>query len=120
MNKLLFTVSRPPYAGSAVMEQIEAALVAAVFDLEVSLLFRDDGVWALQRDQDGTLLGHRSVHKALSGLGAYDIQKIYVCEAALATRGIDRSDLCIAARTLSLSEQQTLIASQDAVIGAQT
>ena len=52
MKKMLCVVSRPPYSGSHDLELIEAAMVGAVFDLKVSVLFRGEGVWALLEGQN--------------------------------------------------------------------
>ena len=51
-KRLLFLLRQAPYAGSNALEALEAALVAGVFDQNVSVLFKDDGVWQLAKDQD--------------------------------------------------------------------
>ena len=114
--KLLCVISAPPFAGSKVIEQIEVAMVGAVFDLEVSLLLTDDGVFAAMRDQNGESLGARSPGKVISGLPMYEIDAIYVDEDALEERQLDTSQLLEEVRTLSRAEQQSLLAATNIVV----
>lgn len=119
MNKILCIISRPPYQGSHDLELIEAAMVGAVFDMQVSILFRDEGVWALLDGQDAGPLEQRTFSKVLSALPAYEVDKLYVCSESLNQRGVSPDQFCIAATPLSVAEQQTLIAEHEAVLGAQ-
>ena len=54
--KFLYLLRRPPYSGSLAAEAIDSILVAGVFDQRVSVLFKDDGVLQLLKDQQGQLL----------------------------------------------------------------
>ncbi len=120
MKKLLCMVSHPPYRDSRVAELLDAAMVGAVFDCDVSMLFRGDGVRALQQHQDATAIGQRTVGKILQALETYDINKVYVCAQALKEAGLTKTALAIDAEPIDLDEQAQLIAAQDAVIGAQS
>ena len=116
MKKLLFIISKPPYANKRNAELFDAALVAAAFDCEVSLLFRDEGVWSLLPEQITHTIGQRSIAKMLLGLSDYDIDKLYVCRESLQRRGLqDTSEL--PANPIGFPAQQQLVASQAAVIG---
>ena len=115
MKKLLFIISKPPYANKRNAELFDAALVAAAFDCEVSLLFRDEGVWSLLPEQQPTT-GQRSIAKMLLGLSDYDIDKLYVCRESLQRRGL-QDTFELPASPIGFAAQQQLIASQAAVIG---
>ena len=52
-KRILFLLRQPPYQSSRAIEAIESILVAGVFEQDVSVLFKDDGVWQLIKDQDG-------------------------------------------------------------------
>ncbi|HBK18854.1 MAG TPA: hypothetical protein DDZ38_09440 [Gammaproteobacteria bacterium] len=119
MKQLLFIVSRPPYAGVGVFEQIETAMVAAVFDAQVSILFRNLGVWNLAPDQSGQRLHRRTMSKILSGLGEYDIERLYVCQDALDNSGLVLSDE-LPLEALDAQGQAHLIQDCDSVIGFQS
>lgn len=116
MATMLFLFRQAPYAGSHALEAIDAALVAGVFDQQVAVLFRDDGVWQLLEGQDGSILGGKTVSKVASVLPEYGIESLYVCTESLSRRGITVEDLVLAATPLDASGQRDLIAGQDAVL----
>ena len=72
MKKLLFVISAPPYSSKRGTAQLEAAMVAAAFDAEVSLIFRGDGIWSLLPEQNAQQVGQRSFAKVLQALGDYE------------------------------------------------
>jgi len=119
MKKLLCVISQTPYSSSHDIELLEAAMVGAVFEFSVSVLFRDEGVWALLPDQDGTPIGRRTLGKLLKALPTYEIEDLYVCSESLGRFSLQAEALLGNATTLKLEDQAELIASQDAVIGAQ-
>jgi len=117
MKSLLGIISQPPYRGSQVLENIEAAMVAAVFDFKVSLLFRDEGLWALIKQQDAENLGQRTISKVSSALPTYEITAIYVGLEDLKQRDLLLSDLCLPVTLLDRAGQGALISRQHAVFG---
>lgn len=115
-KNLAFLMRRSPYAGSRAMESIEAAMVAAVFDQNVTLIFLDDGVYQLISGQEGAGLGLKSVANALRALPAYDIEQLVVAGEALESRGLDPADLAVSATVARNAEIRELIARQDVVL----
>ena len=115
-KRILFLLRQPPYQSSRPIEALESILVAGVFEQDVSVLFKDDGVWQLIKNQDGAKLGTRTVGKVLCALPEYDVDKLFVCESSLGARGLTTDDLILAAEPLSFAQQQALIAKQDAVL----
>ena len=116
MKKILFFLRQPPYAGVAALETIESALVAGVFDQSVSVLFSDQGVWQLVKDQDGLLLGARTLGKVLGALPEYDVSDLYACSDSLTQRGLNLQDLVLPVKAISKDEITQLLASQDVVV----
>ena len=110
--RLLCVVSKPPFEGSKVIEQIEAAMVAAVFDIEVTLLFTGLGIHCLTEDQQGDVLASRSPGKLISGLDMYDINNIYADKASLAD-----FRLVEGVTVVDKDAQQELLRLSDLVIG---
>jgi tRNA 2-thiouridine synthesizing protein C len=115
-KRILFLLRHAPYATSHAVEALETALVAGVFDQKVSALFRDDGVWQLIKDQDGTALDSRTVGKLVQALREYDIDALYVCSESLAARHLGLDDLVLPVTPLDAAGQTALLASQDAVV----
>ena len=120
MKKLMCVVSQPPYANSHVLELLETAMVAAVFDMQVSLLFRDEGLWSLLKTQNADPLGQRTLAKVLLALPDYDVSSIYVCSAAMQEKQLDADELIVPVTPLDESAQADLMAEQDAVMGTGT
>ncbi len=118
MKKMLFIISQPPYANSHNAELLEAAMVGAVFDGEVSLLFRDDGVWGLLPDQHGELIEQKTFSKMLSALSTYEVERLFACASSVADRDISIGHSA-EIELLTFEQQTALIAAQDVVIGAQ-
>lgn len=113
--KLLLMLRRPPYEGVYLLEALDAALVAAAFDLKVSVLLLDDAVFALLRDQKADLIGRRTVGKLLLALPDYEINTVYACADSLSIRGLLAADTVIPVSVLNLDEQAELLGSNDVV-----
>ena len=120
MKKLLCVISRAPYSSSHSLELIETAMVGAVFDFSVTILFRDEGVWNLLPEQDAKTLGQRTVSNVLQALPTYDIENIYVCAKSLVGRKLSADQLIEGVVELNLTAQTKLIHDQDVVMGAQS
>lgn len=115
-RKLLYLMRRAPYGSSHALEALESALVAAVFEQRVSVLFRDDGVWQLVRGQDGTTLGTRTLAKVVTALPEYDIDDLCVCADSLAARGLSAEDLVLELELLDAGAQRRRLLAADAVL----
>lgn len=115
MKRLLCIVSNNPFAGSKVIEQLEAAMVAAVFEFDVSILFIGEGVNCLTQNQKGELLGTRSPGKLIDGLDMYEITKLYACIDA-----VDVQNILDGIEVIDISKQRVLIQEQDIVLGGPT
>jgi tRNA 2-thiouridine synthesizing protein C len=115
-KRILFLLRQPPYATSHALEALEAALVAGVFDQQVTALFCDDGVWQLITGQDGTALDARTLGKVAQALPEYGIEALYVCRESLTARHLSLDDLVLPATPLDAAEQTALLGSQDVVV----
>ena len=116
MKKILYIISRSPYSGVQSFELIDSAMVSAIFENNVCILFRAEGVWSLLSDQNGELLNSKTHSKVLSALPTYEIDNLYFCEDSVNERQINRDQIDIPVKPLSLNEQQQLIANQDIVM----
>ncbi len=115
-KKFLYLVRQTPYSGSLAAEVIDAMLVTGVFDQQVSVLFKDAGVLQLVADQQGGLLGRRSIGRMLGALPEYDINALFVCAASLQRYHLSESELCLPLQVVSKDEQKILLAEQDVVM----
>ena len=106
-KNVLFLLRRPADAAEAA-EALDAALVAAVFDQSVSLLFKDEGVSQIETQS--------VLAETIGSLADYDINAVYACEESLAVRNIGATDLLRPVTSLDAGEQARLIDQQDVVV----
>ncbi len=91
MNLVLFRQS--PYGTSYTGEGVRAVLSLGAFEVDVAVLFLDDGVFALLKHQNPEELLMKPVGKGIESLFDFGVEKVLVCKESLETRGLDRTDL---------------------------
>ena len=93
VKKFCYMNRKTPYGTIYALESLEVVLIAAAFDQDISLVFADDGVYQLTKNQDTDGIGMKNFSKTYSALGDYDIKKIYVEKESLEERGLTTDDL---------------------------
>ena len=84
---------KSPYGSVYALESLEVVLIGAAFEQNVKLVFMDDGVFQLTKNQDPTDIGMKNFSKTYAALGDYDVNQIYVDEDSLKERGLTLDDL---------------------------
>ena len=84
---------KAPYGTVYALESLEVVLIGAAFEQDVKLVFIDDGVYQLTKDQSTDGVGMKNFSPTYSALGDYDIKEIYVDEQSLKDRGLSMDDL---------------------------
>lgn len=98
MAKSLLIVSRSaPWSGMAAREALDIALAGGAYDLPVGMLFLDDGVFQLVEGQRPEALKQKNLGSNLQALPLFGVDALFVCEASLAERGINGSQLALPA-----------------------
>ena len=82
-----------PYGTIYALESLEVVLIGAAFDQDVKLVFMDDGVYQLTKNQNPGGIGMKNFSKTYGALGDYDITEIYVDQESLTQRGLGIDDL---------------------------
>lgn len=103
--KLLFVCRHAPYGRGIAREGLDAILAAAVYGQDIGVLFMDDGVFQLLRDQAPEALPQKSLEANLSALPLYDVQRLYVHSDSLQERGLTLNDLALEG-LLSISSEE--------------
>ena len=67
-------------------EALDAALILASYEMDVSLFFIGDGVYQTQASQNPELVNGKDFISSFKALGFYDIDNIYISKACLAER----------------------------------
>ena len=103
-RRILFIVAHPPQRGALPRELLDALLVGAVFEQQISVLFLDEGVYQLL-DARG-----------FGALPAYDVDDVFADKATLGRLGLGATNLAVPVRGLTRTGIRKLVASQDVVI----
>jgi tRNA 2-thiouridine synthesizing protein C len=93
VKRFLYVNRRAPYGSIYALESLEVVLIGAAFEQDVSLLFLDDGVYQLKKDQDTDNVEMKNFSPTYNALGDYDVNKIYVERESLEERGLTTDDL---------------------------
>ena len=118
VKKFMYVNRRAPYGTIFALECLEVVLISAAFEQDVSLVFLDDGVFQLKKNQDTTGIGMKNFSNTYRALDYYEVEKIYVEKESLEARGLTSDDLIIPVEVLSSEEMREIIAQQDVVISS--
>lgn len=113
--KVLYMVTQAPYSNAAGQEALDAALIGASFDLDVSVLFIHDGVFQLKQGQDSSTSGLKEFTKTYKAFDDFAIEKIYTHDLSLNARGLIEPELMCAVTIISSQGVRELIADQTKV-----
>ena len=118
VKKFMYVNRRAPYGTIFALECLEVVLISAAFEQDVSLVFLDDGVFQLKKNQDTTGIGMKNFSNTYRALDDYDIEKIYVEKESLDARGLSSDDLIIPVEVLTSEQMREIMAQQDVVISS--
>lgn len=93
MDKVAILMRKPPYGSVYTAEGFRTIMGVAVFELDISVVFIDDGVYALLKDQDPSKLDMKPLGDGFPMLPEFDVEKFYVHDESLAERGLSTEDL---------------------------
>ena len=117
MSKSLLLICRhSPWSGPAAREALDIALSGGAFDLPISLLFVDDGVFQLRAGQRPAAIEQKDLTANLQALPLFGVEALYVAAADLAQRGLHARDLALPVTELPDAELAALLNHHDLVI----
>ena len=118
VKRFMYVNRRPPYGTIYALECLEVVLIAAAFDQDVSVVFVDDGVCQLKKNQDTAAIGMKNFSNTYRALDDYDVEKIYVEQESLDARGLTAEDLIIPVEIVAAENLREIMAQQDVVISS--
>jgi tRNA 2-thiouridine synthesizing protein C len=118
VKRFMYVNRRAPYGTIFALECLEVVLISAAFEQDVSLVFMDDGVYQLKKNQDTTGIGMKNFSNTYRALDDYEIEKIYVEKESLEARGLTADDLIIPVEILATEDLRKLMAQQEVVISS--
>lgn len=116
VKRFLFLNRRAPYGTIYALESLEVVLISAAFDQDVSVVFMDDGVYQIKKEQDTAAINMKNFSPTYRALEGYDVEKLYVEKESLDARGLTEDDLVVPVEVLDSKALSELINAQDVVI----
>jgi len=116
VKKFLYLNRRAPHGTVYALESLETVLVGAAFEQDVSVVFMDDGVFQLVKDQDPGGLESKNFSKTYRALEMYDVEKLYVEQDSLRQRGLNAKDLLVPVEIINAETLGALMAQQDVIL----
>ena len=92
-NEVAVLMRKAPYGSVYTAEGFRTMMGVAVFEMEISVVFLDDGVYALLEGQDPSKLDMKPLGDGFPMLTEFDVEKFYVHDESLAERGLTTNDL---------------------------
>ena len=116
IKKFMYVNRKAPYGTVYALEGLEVVLITAAFDQDVCLVFVDDGVFQIKKDQETTGINMKNFSPTYRALEGYDVEKICVEKESLESRGFSEDDLVIPVEILSSAEISELMDAQDVIV----
>ena len=95
MDKVAVLMRKAPYGSVYTAEGFRTIMGIAVFEMDISVVFVDDGVYALVKGQNPEKLDMKPLGDGFPMLTEFDVNKFYVHDQSLAERGLKATDLVI-------------------------
>ena len=116
VKRFLFLNRRAPHGTIYALESLEVVLISAAFDQDISVVFMDDGVYQIKKEQDTAAVNMKNFSHTYRALEGYDVEKLYVEKESLDARGLTEDDLVVPVEVLDANALGELINAQDVVI----
>ncbi len=117
VKRFLYVNRRAPHGTIYPHEMLEMVLITAAFDQDVSVVFLDDGVYQIKKEQDTKGIGIKNFTPAFRALDDYDVEKLYVEKESLEARGLTAEDLLVPVEVVPTERLREIMAEQDVVLG---
>ncbi len=119
-KKYLYVITKAPYSNAAGIEALDAILIGASFELDVSVLFLHNGVFQLKDNQDigvkdSSLPNVKQFTKTYKALEDFGVNQLYVQDQSLDARGLSESDLIVPAKLIDSQSIKVLVSEHDQV-----
>jgi tRNA 2-thiouridine synthesizing protein C len=92
-NTVAVLMRKAPYGSVYTAEGFRSIMGIGVFEMDISVLFVDDGVYALTKGQNPARLDMKPLGEAFPMLPDFGVTKFYVHDQSLSERGLTPDDL---------------------------
>jgi tRNA 2-thiouridine synthesizing protein C len=116
MDQVAVLMRKAPYGTVYAAEGFRTLMGIAVFEMEISVVFVDDGVYALVAGQTPDKLGMKPLGEAFPMLGEFGVSRFYVHEESLQERGLTPDDLVMDVDTIDGAQIAAILESSGKVL----
>jgi tRNA 2-thiouridine synthesizing protein C len=92
-NTVTVLMRKAPYGSVYTAEGFRSMMGIGVFEMDISVLFADDGVYALVKGQNPETLDMKPLGDGFPMLPEFGVDKFYVHDESLSERGLTPGDL---------------------------
>jgi len=92
-NTVAVLMRKAPYGSVYTAEGFRSMMGIGVFEMDINVVFVDDGVYALVKGQDPAKLDMKPLGDGFPMLPDFDVRKFYVHDRSLSERGLTVDDL---------------------------
>jgi len=92
-NTVAVLMRKAPYGSVYTAEGFRSMMGIGVFEMDIRVLFVDDGVYALVKGQNPAGLDMKPLGEGFPTLPEFGVSKFYVHERSLSERGLTPADL---------------------------
>jgi len=116
MDKTLVLLRKAPYGSVYTAEAFRTIVGIAVFEMDLCVLFMDDGVYALLKDQDPSGFDMKPLGEGFPMLKDFNVTKFVVHEESLKERGLTQADLVLDVELASNEQVADLLAAYGKIL----
>lgn len=116
VKKIMHVMRRAPHGTIYTYEGLEMILIMAAYEQDITVVFIDDGLFALLKNQETEEIGIKGFANTFRALDGYDVEKLFVDRHSMEERGLSTDDFIVDVDVLSSEEIGKLMKEQDVVI----
>jgi len=116
MNKVAILMRKAPYGSVYTAEGFRSVMGIGVFEMDAVLIFVEDGVYALVKDQNPEKLDMQPLGEGFPMLPEFGVNEFYVHQPSLEERGLSVDDLVMKVQLIDNAGLAELLAEYGAVL----
>lgn len=107
-KKTLVIIKSSPYKNTQAQEGLELIMAAAAFDMPINILFENQGILNLLKDQNSELVNRENFIDFIKAAELYEIEPIYIMKSDLKKFNLDISSFMIENNLIEILEENNL------------
>lgn len=116
VKKFMHVMRHAPHGSIYTYEGLEMILVMAAFEQDITVVFIDDGVYSLVKNQDTEAIGIKGFANTYRALDGYDVEKLYVDQTSMEERGLTPADFVVDVEVKTSAEIGKLMTEQEVMV----